>query len=81
VGKPAAEVHPVSDNRREALLLRTIRVSALTALQKPMSMDTREALRDRADVLLGDLEAKVILDGGDEETLAAIERTRRDVRG
>jgi hypothetical protein len=65
---------------RTALELRTIRVSALTALAKPMTVEVREELRDRADGLLAELEERVIRDGGDEEVLAMIEQTRRDIR-
>lgn len=70
----------VTDKEREAFLLRVIRVSALTALRKPMSIEMRERLMDRADELLADLEAKVIADGADPDIIAAIEQTRRDLR-
>jgi hypothetical protein len=70
----------MSDKQREAMMLRSIRVSALTALRKPMTAENREAVTDRADNLLAELEAHVIRDGGDEAILAAIEQTRRDIR-
>jgi hypothetical protein len=70
----------VDDKLRTALELRTIRVSALTALAKPMTLEVREATQDRADELLARLEERVIRDGGDEEILAMIEQTRRDIR-
>ena len=70
----------MSDKEREAFYLRAIRTSALTSLRRPMTIENREALQDRADALLAELEEAVIRDGGDAEILAAIEQTRRDVR-
>jgi hypothetical protein len=69
----------MSDKQREALMLRTIRVSAMSALQKPLRPGDREHLQDRADELLARLEEMVIRDGGDEQILAMIEETRRDI--
>ena len=71
----------MSDVEREALLLRTIRVSALAALKKLMTVEDRDALRDRADALLAELEEQVIRDGADETILLAIDETRREIRG
>ena len=71
----------MSDVEREALLLRTIRVSALAALKKLMTVEDRDALRDRADALLADLEEQVIRDGANEAILLAIDETRREIRG
>lgn len=70
----------MSDKEREAFLLRVIRVSAFSALSKPMTVESREAVRDRADVLLSELEAAVRLDGADAEILESIAQTRRDIR-
>jgi hypothetical protein len=81
---PSHETHQgyptMSDTLREALELRAIRVSALAALSKAMPVDVRDGVQDRADELLADLEARVIRDGGNEEVLAAIEATRREIR-
>jgi hypothetical protein len=70
----------VTDKEREAFYLRTIRVSALSALRKPITVENRERVADRADELLAELEERVIRDGADEQILAAIEQTRRDIR-
>ena len=70
----------MSDRKREALLLRTIRVSALAALRQHHTNADREQLIERADALLADLEEAVIRDGGSPEILAAIEQTRREIR-
>ena len=70
----------MGDKAREALQLRSIRVSARSALSKAYSIDIKEAIKDRADDLLADLEANVIRDGGDEQIIAAIDATRRELR-
>jgi len=67
----------VSDKQREAIALRTITVSAHSALNKANDDEAREHIRDRAHGLLAELEAVVIRDGADAQILDAIERERR----
>jgi hypothetical protein len=66
----------VSDEEREAKMLRTIVVSTRAALLKT-SGSQAERVRDRSDELLADLESLVIRDGGSETIIAAIDRERR----
>ena len=65
----------MSNTEREARALRTIVVSARSAL-RTATPSGRERIRERTDELLADLESMVIRDGGDESILAAIELER-----
>jgi hypothetical protein len=65
----------MTDKQREAFELRAIRVSTASALLK----GDPERVKERSDQLLAELEAKVIRDGADEEILASIEATRREL--
>jgi hypothetical protein len=67
---------PVSDVARKLIALRTIAVSGRSALARAQDDATREAVLDRIDALLADLEGVVIRDGGNEQVLAAIEAER-----
>jgi hypothetical protein len=69
----------VSDTAREALALRAIVVSGRAALRTTSDAE-REAVQDRIDELLAQLEEIVIRNGGNEAILAAIEAERRSMR-
>lgn len=71
----------MGDNRRQAFALRAITVSGRAAISKARTPDEIEAITDRMDVLMSDLESSLLRDGGDEETLAAIGRERRQIHG
>ena len=66
----------MGDKRRQALALRGITVSGRAAISKAGAREEIEAITERMDVLLKDLESSLLRDGGDEETLAAIKRER-----
>ncbi len=69
----------MSNRLREERALRTIVISAHATLRTAApSASTR--IKDRTAELLADLESTVLQDGGDESTLAAIERERRRLR-
>jgi hypothetical protein len=69
----------MSNEKREALLLRAIVVTGHNALARTPP-DAREAVEDRIDELLADLEATVIRDGGNQAIIDAIEAHRRRIR-
>lgn len=70
----------MSGTEREQLQLRAIRISTHSALAKTYRDDIKEAIKDRADELLSNLESIVQRQGGDEAMLAAIASVRREIR-
>ena len=69
------------DKRRQALALRAITVSGRAAISKARTPEEIGAITDRMEVLLADLESALQRGGGDEQTLATIERERRRLHG
>ena len=67
----------MSDKGNEERALRTIVVSARSALRVARSDEERERIQDRVHDLLAELEQIVIRDGADPELLETIERKRR----
>jgi hypothetical protein len=70
----------MANDKRQELLLRAIVISGRSALARTPP-ESREAVEDKVDELLADLEETVIRDGGNEAILAAIGAHRRRIRG
>jgi hypothetical protein len=69
----------VSDEKRNLLELRTIRVSTKAAMRAVSSDEEAERIMTMSMELLARLESAVIRDGADPELVAALEDTRREL--
>jgi hypothetical protein len=67
----------MSEKQNEERALRTIVVSARSALRTARNDEERERIQDRVHDLLSELEAIVIRDGADPTLLERIEQKRR----